>query len=122
MFHCYHLYARQNNFYILHRGRRLLFQQHIVHQIDEVESGSISYLRRIQQELGEADYSTLCEQLGDAERVENETEAVRSGRLFVLISTHLSGDPYVPQNIHDAFTTSNRLGHPEDFLTMPCKQ
>ena len=39
---------------------------------------------------------------------------------MILPSTHVGGERYMRQKMHDIIATSNKLGHPDIFLTMTC--
>ncbi|CDF39089.1 ATP dependant DNA helicase [Chondrus crispus] len=80
----------------------------------------LSYLRHNQTKLRAADYTSLRDSLGDSGRAEDEADAVRAGRLFILPSTYIGGDRYMRQQMHDIIAISNQIGHPDIFLTMTC--
>ncbi|CDF39898.1 ATP dependant DNA helicase PIF1 [Chondrus crispus] len=119
MFYGWHLFERAGEFImILHAAR--LFQEYLVDQFCKVEAERLSYLRQNQTKLRAADYTSLCDSLGDSGRAEDEAEAVRAGRLFILPSTHIGCDSYMRQQIHGIIAISNQIGHPDIFLTMTC--
>ncbi|CDF33021.1 unnamed protein product [Chondrus crispus] len=97
-----------------------LFQQYLVDQFCKVEAEWLSYLRHNQTQLGAADYTSLRDSLGDSRRAEDEADAVRAGRLFILPSTYIGGDRYMRQQMHDIIAISNQIGHPDIVLTMTC--
>ena len=53
-------------------------------------------------------------------RVEDESDAVRPGRLFILPSTYIGGYRYTRHEMHDIIAIFNQIGHPDIFLTMTC--
>ncbi|CDF38180.1 ATP dependant DNA helicase PIF1 [Chondrus crispus] len=119
MFYGWHLFERAGEFImILHAAR--LFQQYLVHQFCKVEAERLSYLRQNQTKLRGADYISLRDSLGDSGRAEDEADAVRAGRLFILPSTHIGCDSYMRQQMHGIIAISNQIGHPDIFLTMTC--
>ncbi|CDF40386.1 ATP dependant DNA helicase [Chondrus crispus] len=85
-----------------------------------LEAERLSYLRHNQTQLRAADYTSLRDSLGDSGRAEDEADAVRAGRLFILPSTYIGGDRYMRQQMHDIIAISNQIGHPDIFLTMTC--
>ncbi|CDF33944.1 ATP dependant DNA helicase PIF1 [Chondrus crispus] len=100
MFYGWHLFERGGEVStILHAAR--LFQQYLT-------------------QLRAADYTSLRDSLGDSGRAEDEADAVRAGRLFILPSTHIGCDRYMRQQMHDMIAISNQIGHPDIFLTMTC--
>ncbi|CDF40383.1 ATP dependant DNA helcase [Chondrus crispus] len=101
-------------------GRPRLFQLYLVDQFCKVAAERLSYLRHNQTQLGAADYTSLRDSLGDSGRAEDEADAVRAGRLFILLSTYIGGDRYMRQQMHDIIAISNQIGHPDIFLTMTC--
>ncbi|CDF41007.1 ATP dpendant DNA helicase [Chondrus crispus] len=119
MYYGWHLFERSGEFStILHAAR--LFQQYLVDQFCKVEAERLSYLRHNQTQLRAADYTSLRDSLGDSRRAEDEADAVRAGRLFILPSTYIGGDRYMRQQMHDIIAISNQIGHPDIFLTMTC--
>ncbi|CDF37673.1 unnamed protein product [Chondrus crispus] len=119
MYYGWHLFERAGDFStILHAAR--LFQQYLVDQFCKVEAERLSYLRHNQTQLRAADYTSLRDSLGDSGRAEDEADAVRAGRLFILPSTYIGGDRYMRQQMHDIIAISNQIGHPDIFLTMTC--
>ncbi|CDF33589.1 Putativ ATP dependant DNA helicase [Chondrus crispus] len=121
MYYGWHLFERAGEFStILHAAR--LFQQYLVDQFCKVEAERLSYLRHNQTQLRAADYTSLRDSLGDSSRAEDEADAVRAGRLFILPSTYIGGDRYMRQQMHDIIAISNQLGHPDIFLTMTCNR
>lgn len=119
MFYSWQLFQRPSEFStILHASR--LFQQYLVDQYYKVECERMSYLRANQTNLRASDYTSLRDSLGDSGRGEDEADAVRAGRLFILPSTHIGGDRYMRQQMHDIIAISNQVGHPDIFLTMTC--
>ncbi|CDF41005.1 unnamed protein product, partial [Chondrus crispus] len=119
MYYGWHLFERAGDFStILHAAR--LFQQYLVDQFCKVEAERLSYLRHNQTQLRAADYTSLRDSLGDSRRAEDEADAVRAGRLFILPSTYIGGDRYMRQQMHDIIAISNQIGHPDIFLTMTC--
>ncbi|CDF38585.1 ATP dependant DNA helicase [Chondrus crispus] len=119
MYYGWHLFERAGEFStILHAAR--LFQQYLVDQFCKVEAERLSYLRHNQTQLRAADYTSLRDSLGDSGRAEDEADAVRAGRLFILPSTYIGGDRYMRQQMHDIIAISNQIGHPDIFLTMTC--
>ncbi|CDF39890.1 ATP dependant DNA helicase [Chondrus crispus] len=91
-----------------------------IDQFCKVEAERLSYLRHNQTQLRAADYTSLRDSLGDSGRAEDETDAVRAGRLFILPSTHIGCDRYMRQHMHGIIAISNQIGHPDIFLTMTC--
>lgn len=67
-FYLYHLHIILSILNIMHRGCGL-FRKYTLAQFYKVESERLSYLRQVQQNLRAADYTSLCEQLGDPDRV-----------------------------------------------------
>ncbi|CDF39624.1 Helicase-like protein [Chondrus crispus] len=119
MYYGWHLFERAGEFStILHAAR--LFQQYLVDQFCKVEAERLSYLRHNQTQLRAADYTSLRDSPGDSGRAEDEADAVRAGRLFILPSTYIGGDRYMRQQMHDIIAISNQIGHPDIFLTMTC--
>ncbi|CDF37706.1 ATP dependant DNA helicase PIF1 [Chondrus crispus] len=119
MFYRWHLFERAGEFImILHAAR--LFQQYLVDQFCKVEAERLSYLRHNQTKLRAADYTSLRDSLGDSGRAEDEADAVRAGRLFILPFTHIGCDSYMRQQMHGIIAISNQIGHPDIFLTMTC--
>ncbi|CDF37017.1 ATP dependant DNA helicase [Chondrus crispus] len=119
MYYGWNLFERSGEFStILHAAR--LFQQYLVDQFCKVEAKWLSYLRHNQTQLRAADYTSLRDSLGDSGRAEDEADAVRAGRLFILPSTYIGGDRYMRQQMHDIIAISNQIGHPDIFLTMTC--
>ncbi|CDF36188.1 ATP dependant DNA helicase PIF1 [Chondrus crispus] len=119
MFYGWHLFERAGEFImILHAAR--LFQQYLVDQFCKVEAERLSNLRQNQTKLRGADYISLRDSLGDSGRAEDEADAVRAGRLFILPSTHIGCDSYMRQQMHGIIAISNQIGHPDIFLTMTC--
>ena len=119
MFYAWKLFQRPSEFNILLHSARL-FQQYLVDQYAKSEAEKLSYLRENQQRLRASDYSSLREALGDSGRMQDEADVVRAGRLFILPSTHVGGDRYMRQQLHDIIAISNKVGHPDVFLTMTC--
>lgn len=113
---------------IIHSGR--LFQQYLCEMFVKVECERLSYLRENQSKLRSCDYTHLCELLADAAMERNEVQAWTKsdgkksigdiGKLVVLPSTHIGGERYMRQKMHDIIAISNSLGHPDVFLTMTC--
>ncbi len=97
-----------------------LFQHYLVDQFFKMEAERLSYLLQNQQSLRAENYTALRELLGDSGGPNDESEAVRSGRLVVLPSTYIGGERYMRQKMHDIIATSNKMGHPDIFLTMTC--
>ncbi len=119
MFYRWHMFQRRSEFStILHAGRH--FQHYLVDQFCKIESERLSYLELNQHKLRVENYTTLREQLGDPGGPSDESEAVRAGRLVILPSTYVGGERYMRQKMHDIIATSNKLGHPDIFLTMTC--
>ncbi|CDF38542.1 unnamed protein product [Chondrus crispus] len=119
MYFGWHFFERAGEFStILHAER--LFQQYLVDQFCKVEAERLSYLRHNQIQLRSGDYTSLRDSLGDSGRAEDEADAVRAGRLFILPSTHIGCDRYMRQQMHDIMAISNQIGHPDIFLTMTC--
>ena len=117
MYYGWHLFERAGEFStILHAAR--LFQQYLVGQFCKVEAERLSYLRHNQTQLRAAGYTALRESIGDSVRAEDEGDAVRAGRLFILPSTYIGVDRYMRQQMHDIIAISNQIGHPDIFLTM----
>ena len=119
MYYGWHLFERAGAFStMLHTAR--LFQQYLVDQFCKVEAGRLSYLRHNQTQLRAADYTALRDSLGYSGSAEDEADAVRAGRLFILPSTYIGGDRYMTHQMHDTIAMSNQIGHPDIFLTMTC--
>lgn len=59
--------------------------------------------------LRAANYTSLCEQLGDPESTDDKVDAVHSGRLYIFLSTYVGGDRYVCQNKHDIISILNKV-------------
>ncbi len=75
-----------------------------------------------QQRIRAKNYTDLRELLGDSGGPNDESEAVRSGRLVVIPSSHTGGERYMRQMMHDIIAPSTKMGHPDIFLTMPATQ
>ncbi|CDF35745.1 ATP dependant DNA Helicase Pif1 [Chondrus crispus] len=119
MFYGWNLFGRAGEFStILHAAR--IFQQYLVDRFCKVEAERLSYLRHNQTQLRAADYTSVRDSLGDSGRAEDEADAVRAGRLFILPSTHIGCDRYMRQQMHDIIAISNQIGHADIFLTMTC--
>ena len=119
MFYAWKLFQRPSEFStLLHAGR--LFQQYLVDQYAKSEAEKLKYLRQNQARLRASDYSALREALGYSGRMQDEADIVRAGRLFILPSTYIGGDRYMRQQLHDIIAISNKVGHPDIFLTMTC--
>lgn len=115
----HHRYTKYNNFNFFHVGRQL-FQQYIDDQIGTVEYERVPYLRRKQQKLRAAQYTTLFVHLGDRKQGNNETKAVRSGRLFVPLPTRHGGYRYMPKITHGYISISNEPCHPDILPATTC--
>ena len=86
----------------------------------QIEAERLSYLRQNQQALRASDYTSLRESLGDSGRFEDKADALRADLMFILPSTHSGGDRYMRQYMHDIIAISNKIGHPDTFLTVTC--
>ncbi len=75
-----------------------------------MEAERLSYLLQNQQNLRAESYKALRELLGDSGGPNDESEAVRFGRLVVLPSTYIGGERYMRQKMHDIIATSNKMG------------
>ena len=128
-FYSQFLFERSNDFnIIIHCGR--LFQQYLCEMFVKVESERLSWQRQNQSKLRASDYTHLCELLADAGTHKNEVNewtgkrgdhnSMNIGRLVVLPSTHIGGDRYMRQKMHDIIAISNSVGHPDIFITMTC--
>ncbi|CDF36554.1 unnamed protein product [Chondrus crispus] len=117
MFYGWHLFERAGEFILMLHAARL-FQQYLVDQFCKVEAERLSYLRHNQTKLRAADHTSLGDSLGDSGRAEDEADAVRAGRLFILPSTHIGCYSYMRQQMHGIIAISYQIGHPDIFLTM----
>ncbi|CDF40520.1 ATP dependant DNA helicase [Chondrus crispus] len=118
-FYTWRLFQRPSEFSTILHARRL-FQQYLVDHYCKIEAERLSYLRHNQQALRPSDYTSLRESLGDSGSGEDEADAVRAGRLFILPSTQIEGDRYMRQQMHDIIAISSKVGHPDIFLTVTC--
>ncbi len=119
MFYRWRLYQRPGEFNSILAGCRL-FQHYLVDQFCKMESERLSYVANNQSKMRAESYSRLRELLGDSGGPNDESEAVRLGKLVVLPSTYVGGERYMRQKMHDIIATSTKLGHPDIFLTMTC--
>lgn len=119
LYYAYQLFQRCNSFNTLLRGGRL-FQKYLVDQYCKVEAKRLKFIRRNQETLRAADYTTIQEALADAGNQENELEFDRAGRSFVLPLSYIGGDRYMRQNMYDIIAISNKVGHPNFFRTITC--
>ncbi len=119
MFYSWRMFQRRGEFSTVLSGGRL-FQHYLVDQFCKMEAEKLSYLLQNQQSLRAENYTALRELLADSGGPNNESEAVRTGRLVVLPSTYIGGERYMRQKMHDIIATSNKMGHPDIFLTMTC--
>ena len=99
---------------------RGLFWRYLVDQYCEIDAGRLYYLRHNEQALHASDYTALREFLHEFRRGEEEDDAVRTGRFFILPSTHIGGDRYMSQQMHEVIPISNKIRHPDIFLTVTC--
>ncbi len=113
------MFQRRDEFSTVLSGGRLL-QHYLEDQFCKMEAERLSYLVHNQQSLHAENYTALRELLGDSGGPNDESEAVRSGRLVVLPSTFICVERYMRQKMHDNIATSNKIGHPDIFLTMTC--
>ncbi len=113
-----HVQRRDEFSTVLSGGR--LFQHYLVDHFCKMEAERLSYLLQNQRSLRAENYTALRELLGDSGGPNDESEAARSGRLVVLPSTYIGGERYMRQKMHDIIATSNKMGHPDIFLTMTC--
>ncbi len=119
MFYSWRMFQRRDEFStFLSCGR--LIQHYLVDQFCKMEVERVSYLLQNQQSLRAENYTALRELLGESGVPNDESEAVRSGRLDVLPSTYIGGERYMRLKMHDVIATSNKMGHPDIFLTMTC--
>ncbi len=103
---------------VLSDGRH--FQHYLMDQFGKMEVEKLPYLLRNQRRLRTENYAALRGLLGYSEGTNDELEAVRSGRLVFIPSTCISGEQYMRQKMHDIIETSNKMRHPDIFLTMTC--
>ncbi len=87
-------------------------------QFYKMEAERLSYLFQNQQSLHGENYTALRELLGDSGGPNEESGAVRT--LVVRPSTYIGEERYMRQKMHDIIGTSNKMGHPDIFLTMTC--
>lgn len=52
--------------------------------------------------------------------MQDDVYVVRSGRLFIILSTFVGGHRYMIQNIHYILEISNNVGHTDIFITITC--
>ncbi len=119
MFYIWRMFQRRDEFRTVLSGG-LLFQHYLVDHFCKMKAERLSYLRHNQQSLRAENYTALRELLGDSEGRNDASEAVRSGRLVVLPCTSIGGERYVRQKMHNIIATSNKMGHPDIFVTMTC--
>ncbi len=100
MFSRRRMFQRRDEFNTVLSGSRL-FQHYSVDPFCKREAERVSYLLQIQQSVRAENYAALRELLGDSGIPNDESDAVRSGRLAVLPSTYIGGELYIPQKMHD---------------------
>ncbi len=114
MFYSWRMFQRRDEFSTVLSGGPLL-QHYLVDQFCKMEAERLSFLLHNQQSL-----TALRELLGVSGGPNDESKAVRSECLVVLSSTYIRGERYMLQKMHDIIATSNKMGHPDIFLTMTC--
>ncbi len=117
MFYSWRMFQRRDEFSTVLSGGQL-FQRYLVDQFCNMEAEILSYLLHNQQSLRSENYTALREFFGDSGGPNGESEAVRSGLLVVLPSTYIGGERYMRQKMHDIIATSNKMAHPDIFLTI----
>ncbi len=100
MFYSWHIFQRRDKFTTVLSGF-LLFQLYLVDQFCKMEAVKMHYLLKNQQCIRAEKYTALRELLGNSGGLNDESEAVRSGRLLVLPSTHIGSELYMRQKMHD---------------------
>lgn len=85
-----------------------------------MEAYNQSYVRQNQQKLRASYYRYLLEMLGDSRRLEDEADVVRAERLSILPSSHVSGDRYMGQQMHEIIGTTKLICHPDYFIAIIC--
>ena len=119
MFYTWRLFQGPSEFTTILHPRRC-FQQYLVGQYCKIEAERLSYLQPNQEVLRASDCTSLRESLGASGRDEDGADAVRAGRLFILTSTHIRGDIYMRQQMHEIIAISNKIGHPDIIRTVTC--
>lgn len=100
----------------LRGGRR--FGQYIVDQYCKGQSERLKYLRENEHMLWGVDNTARCDLLSNSGSTEHKTYALKASGFFSLPSSHVSGDRYMGQNMHDIISVSNIVGSPDMSLTM----
>lgn len=116
MFYAYQPLQRSGQFNAVLRVGRLI-PQYVVDQYCTVDSNCLTYLQSNQRKLRVSDYYALCELLRNCGNIEDETDTVRVGYLFISPSSHVCGDSYMRQNMHNIIAVSNTFGYPDIFMT-----
>ncbi len=119
MFYSWRMFQRRDESSTVLSGGRC-FKHYLVDRFCTMEAERLSYLPHNQQSLRAENYTALRELLGDSGGPNDESEAVRSGRLVVLPSTHIGRERYMRQKMYDIIVTSNKMRHQDIFLTMTC--
>lgn len=119
MFYAYQLFQRPNKYKLILRGS-CLFHHYCFDQYYKAESERLDYLCRSQHSIWAADHGILSKQLGDSRNVNDEAEAVRTSRFFILQSTYIGEYRYMRQIIHDIIAISDKVWYAHLFLTMTC--
>lgn len=88
MFYAHQPFQSTDRFNTILPGGRVL-QRYIVEQYRKLESKRLKHLLNIWQKLPASSYTALCDVLEDFGNNEDETDAIRAGRLFSLVSLHV---------------------------------
>lgn len=113
----YQLFQLHNSFNTLLRGGRHL-QQYLVDQYCTVVAERLKFIRRNQETLCAADYTSIQETSADAENHENQLDLEKAGRMFVYPSSYVGGDRYMRQKMYDIIAILNKVGHLDFLITM----
>lgn len=108
--------AQEQVFCPLQSGTQM--QQYVTDQFLRTEAKNLSFLREHQGQLRASDYSRLRESAGGSERMEEQATIVRANKLFILPWTHINGERYMPQQMHDTIEISNKIRYLDFFLTL----
>lgn len=90
----------------------------MVDQFCKADSERLSYLCENQYQSRASDYTKFRELLGGVSRTEDELNLVR--RLFIQPSLFVGSDWYMLQEMYDTIGVSNKIRHPDIFLTVMC--
>lgn len=119
LLYAFHHFQRFNGFNKILRGG-CLSQQHDVDQFYQVKSERLQYLHQSQVFIRAADDKSICEQQEDPGSAENEVDAVRAGRFFILLTIYVGCDRYMRHSMYIITCISNNVRYPDILLTTTC--